>query len=193
MNFFLQLLQKVDDLALNGHVQGGHALVADHELGLHRQRAGNADALPLAAGKLVGIAVEHVFLQAALFHRFHDVGAQLGRAVLEEVMRHQALFNDLAHREARVQAGIRVLEDDLHVLAQAAHFIGIQAGQVNAVIEHGFILGKLRVALILGFDRIQLFLQGRDALIVFRHFGVHLCQERCCPWLRSCCARNAPG
>lgn len=52
--FFLQLLQQIDNLGLNGHVQRGDALVAHNELGLYRQRPGNADALPLTAGELMG-------------------------------------------------------------------------------------------------------------------------------------------
>ena len=54
--FFLQLIEHVDDLRLNRYVQRGDRLVADDEVGIDRQRAGDADALPLAAGKFVGVA-----------------------------------------------------------------------------------------------------------------------------------------
>ena len=41
----LQIVQQVDDLCLNRHIQRGNRLVADDELRLDGQRAGNADAL----------------------------------------------------------------------------------------------------------------------------------------------------
>ena len=49
----MDLLEQVDDLRLNGHVQCGHRLVTDNELGIQRQSTGNADTLPLAAGELM--------------------------------------------------------------------------------------------------------------------------------------------
>ena len=49
----LQLLQEVDDLRADGDVEGADGLVADDEVGLHRQRPGDADALALAAAELV--------------------------------------------------------------------------------------------------------------------------------------------
>ena len=52
----LELAQQVQHLRLDGHVQRRDGLVADDELGPQRQRAGDADALPLAAGELVRVA-----------------------------------------------------------------------------------------------------------------------------------------
>ena len=37
--------------------------------------------------------------------------------LLEEAVRQQTLADDVAHRHARVQAGIRILEDELQVTA----------------------------------------------------------------------------
>ena len=51
-----QLHEQVEDLRLDRDVERGDRLVADQEIGLHRQRAGDADALALAAGELVRIA-----------------------------------------------------------------------------------------------------------------------------------------
>ena len=53
----LQVLEQVDDLGLDRHVEGGDRLVGDDELGLEGERAGDADALALAAGELVRVAV----------------------------------------------------------------------------------------------------------------------------------------
>ncbi len=49
--------EQVDHLGLDGEVEGGDRFVGYDEAGPHRQGAGDADALALAAGELVGIAV----------------------------------------------------------------------------------------------------------------------------------------
>ena len=92
----LNVLQQVDDLRLNGHVQRGHRLIADDELGVQCQRTGDADTLPLAAGELVGIAVLVEGLQTAVVHDLIDVVVKL-RLRHQIVLTHR-LADDLAHR-----------------------------------------------------------------------------------------------
>ena len=60
----LQLDEHVDDLRLDRHVERRHRLVADQQRRLERERARDADALALAAGELVRIALGHVGQQA---------------------------------------------------------------------------------------------------------------------------------
>ena len=60
----LQLEQQVDDLGLDRDVEGGDQLVGDQALGLDRERAGDADALALAARELVRVAERGVGRQA---------------------------------------------------------------------------------------------------------------------------------
>ena len=50
------LQEQVDDLRLDRDVERGDRLVADEHVGLHGERAGDGDALALAAGELVRIA-----------------------------------------------------------------------------------------------------------------------------------------
>ena len=45
----LQVAEEVDDRRLHGDIERRHRLVADDEVGLHRQRPGDADALALPA------------------------------------------------------------------------------------------------------------------------------------------------
>ena len=52
-----QVLEQVHHLRLDRHVEGADRLVGDDHLGLYGQRAGDADALALAAGELVRVAV----------------------------------------------------------------------------------------------------------------------------------------
>ena len=60
MEVALQLLQQIEDLGLNGDVQCGCRLVADHDLWLGDKSSGNCDPLTLAARELareeIGVA-----------------------------------------------------------------------------------------------------------------------------------------
>ena len=60
LNLLLQVLQQVDHLRLDRDVERRHRLVADDQLGLDGERAGDADALALAAGELVRVAAHVV-------------------------------------------------------------------------------------------------------------------------------------
>ena len=64
----LEFEQQVDDLGADRDVERRDRLVADHQLGLQDQGAGDADALALAAGEFVRIAVGLVGPQADLGH-----------------------------------------------------------------------------------------------------------------------------
>ena len=60
----LQPLEQVDDAGANRHVERRHGLVEHEQLRLERQRARDADPLPLAAGERLRIAVGVLGLQA---------------------------------------------------------------------------------------------------------------------------------
>ena len=67
----LKALHQVEELSLDGHVEGGDRLVADDEPRAQGERTGEADPLTLAAGELVrvelgGLAGEADFLEQLL-------------------------------------------------------------------------------------------------------------------------------
>ena len=64
----LELLEQVEDLRLDRHVERGHRLVAHDEVRLEDERPGDADALALATGELVRIAPRVVGLQPDQVH-----------------------------------------------------------------------------------------------------------------------------
>ena len=68
----LQVLEQVDDLGLDRHVEGRDRLVADDQLGPQGHGPGDADALPLAAGELVGVAVVVLGVEADPLHQVLD-------------------------------------------------------------------------------------------------------------------------
>ena len=73
----LEIGEQVDDLGLHAHVESRDRLVADHELRLHDEGAGNVDALALAARELVRIAVAMPREEPHPFHRLRDPGPDL--------------------------------------------------------------------------------------------------------------------
>ena len=78
-----QLFEQRQDLRLRRDVEAGDDLVGQHEFRRQRQRAGDADALALAAGKLVAVALAEIFGQADRAQRLGDAvarGCRRGRS-----------------------------------------------------------------------------------------------------------------
>ncbi len=96
------------------------------------------------------IPVVHIVLQAALVHGLEHIGLHPLGAALEELVGDQAFLNDLTHGHPGVQGGIGILEDDLQILPQKPHFLVLQALQIHAVVQHGFVLPELRIIGVLG-------------------------------------------
>ena len=113
----LQVAQQVEDLGLDRDVQGGDGLVGDDQLGLQRDRAGDADALALAAGELVRQPVVVLGVEPDLLHQLLHAALAL-LLVGQRAVDDERLGDDRADGLARVQRRVRVLEDHLHVPAQ---------------------------------------------------------------------------
>ena len=115
----LQVQKQLHHLRLNRDVQRRHGLVGDDERRAERQRARDADALPLAAAELVRIPVQVAALEP---HEIEELGhpcpALLARAQLVDDER---LLHDVAHAHPRVERRVGILEDDLHVAARQPH------------------------------------------------------------------------
>ena len=143
-HLLLQVLKHVDDLRLDRNVQRGDRLVADDELGVHSQGAGDADALALTAGELVRVAVGVLTVQADALEQGDDlVMALLG--VGAQVVDVDALADDVADGHTGVQARVGVLEHDLHAAAVGQHINGdlfLFVKQDLAVVDDGAV-GRL--------------------------------------------------
>ena len=68
----LQVVEQVQDLALDRHVERRDGLVADDEVGVDRERPGDADALALAARELVRVAMDVALVEAHLAQQLAD-------------------------------------------------------------------------------------------------------------------------
>src|SRR3954451_3550226 len=83
-------------------------------------RATRADALALAARQLVRVAVAQVGVEADLVEQLRDARLERG-ARPGDAMQPQRLAHDRTVRHARVQRGVRVLEDHVHLAPQRPH------------------------------------------------------------------------
>src|SRR5262245_50364748 len=115
----LEILEQVHDLGLDRDVERGHRLVGDDELRIHREGPRDADALALAAGELVGIAAQVIGQEADRLEQLHHALLAL-LARRRQLVNDQRLADDRADGHTRVQGRVRVLEDDLHFLAERA-------------------------------------------------------------------------
>ena len=111
VQLLLQILQQIDDLALNGNVQSGDGLIAHNKLRLNGQSAGNADTLTLTAGKLVREAVGVLPVQADSLQQL--IHALLALGLVVHIVDFHALRNDSAHRHTGIQRSIGVLKNNL--------------------------------------------------------------------------------
>ncbi len=126
----LQLLHQLDHACLHRHVQRRHRLVGHDDLGIHAQRAGDADALALAARELVGVAVQEFARQADPFQQLGGALAALLAAVA--AMHLERLADQVPGVQARVERRVRILEDHLDVAPHRAHLLGRHVGDVLA-------------------------------------------------------------
>ncbi len=117
--------------ALDRDVEGADRLVADDQLGIERQRAGDADALALPARELVRVALGVLDAETDRLEQLEDPPLLL--VLGADAVDAQRLADDVPDAHARVERGIRVLEDDLHVAAQALHLGARGAHDVDAL------------------------------------------------------------
>ena len=127
----LQLLQQVQNLILHRHIQRRDRLVADDEARVRGDGPRDADALALAAGKLVRKAGKE-FLRNA--DRLQQPAHPRGRLIsaLAQLPGLNRLGNQVPHRHPGVQGGVRVLEDELHLFSQRFEFAVLHGGDAPA-------------------------------------------------------------
>src|SRR5690606_12547468 len=118
----LQLGEQLEDLGLDRDVERRGQLVRDEELGAQGERTGDAHALALTARELVRVTVAHQSRQVHLVEELLDALLQL--RALGDLLQQERLADRLAHGQARVERGARVLEDDRHVLPHLAQVRG---------------------------------------------------------------------
>ena len=134
--FLLQVQQQVQHLRLDRLVQRGNRFVEDHDARLERQRAGDVDALALAAGELVRVA------RGIALRREAHPGEQFARTRFRLPPRqavHDGSERDrILDRQARIERSEGVLEHHLHLPAHVAdrHPVRRRFGDAFALEQH---------------------------------------------------------
>ncbi len=113
----LQVAHQVEDLRLHRDIERGSRLVADNELGLGCQRAGDRNALALPAGKFVRVLPAIVGMQADQGEKFADAAFYIALA-LDQVEGADRFGDDGIDPQARIEAGVGILENHLDAAAQ---------------------------------------------------------------------------
>ena len=134
--FLLQGVQQVEDLGLDRDVEGRDGLVADQELRLRGQRAGNAHALPLPSGELAGIAKDRLPRQSDAFEQFHGA-LQTAASGFGDPERLQRLQQAGVYGDVGVQRGGGILKDHADVPHRVPSFPPTQAVQIPSLVKHG--------------------------------------------------------
>ena len=130
----LQCRQQHEDFATMMRVQRRHRLVADQQLRIAGQRAGNGDALALAAGELVRVSHGHVGIEADCHQQF--AGFSEPRCRIADAVDPQRFAHDVANAHARIQRRIRILEHHADAFAHRAQRGAVQCGQLDIVQPH---------------------------------------------------------
>src|SRR6266550_8702727 len=129
--FLLQVIQQIDDLGLDRHIQCRHRLIADNQFRLDGERARDTDALALTAGELVRITSHVIRLQTDGLEQMHDALFKLASG-FRQLVNDQGFANDGADVHARIERCIGVLKDNLDVAAQDAKLAGVQRPDILA-------------------------------------------------------------
>src|SRR3954463_223015 len=108
----LQIHEQVDDLRLHGNIQRAHRFIADDQLGLDRQSAGDPNPLTLASAEFVRITLGVLRIQPYVLQQLDDTVAP-GAGIFGQFVDIDRFPDDLLHSHARVQGIVRILEDHL--------------------------------------------------------------------------------
>ena len=119
---FLIILEQIDDLGLNGNIERRDGLIADHQIRLKHQCPRNPDTLSLPAGELVRVAACMLSGQPDTVQHLIDqiVGRRL---VWYDAVGDQRLRNDVPDSHSRVQRGVWILENHLHLFSERLQFL----------------------------------------------------------------------
>src|SRR6202030_3759779 len=140
----LDVLQQRDDLGLHRDVERGGRLAGDQEIGLVGERHGDHDALALAAGELMRIAVEPRLRigNANLGQDFERAGARRGAG--EPAVQQQNLADLLLDGVQRIERSHRLLKHDGDVVAANLPDVALAQLQEIAFLEDDLARGMPR-------------------------------------------------
>ncbi len=126
----LEFLEQVHHLSLDTDIERGDGLITHDERRVQRQRPRDPDPLALAPTELVRKPVGHPGVEPDNLEQFAHPALPL--PAVADVVDFQRLRDDRPDRQPGVQAGVRILEDNLHVPPTASQLRGGRLRQVLA-------------------------------------------------------------
>ena len=130
--FRLQIFQQVQDLRAYRKVERGDRFVQDQQFRIGGDRAGDADALPLPAGKLVRVAGYELWAQPDRLQQLS--GASYPRLTVgDDAVCEQRFRHDIADHHARVECCEWVLKNDVHIAAQTTQCLSAQRHHIGSI------------------------------------------------------------
>ncbi len=155
----LELVEQVEDLRLDRHVEGRRRLVEDDQLRVEGDGPGDGEPLPLTARELMGVAIEMLAAHTDPLQQLHHAFCQLltGRLFVDL----ERASHDLPYEMAGVERGESVLEDHLAVAPVAKPVVPGEPVDSMMVVDGAQLFGDLLGAILLGDLE-----QGVEALVV---------------------------
>ena len=108
----LEVGEEIEDLRLNGNIKGRYRFIEDENFRIEHESPGNGNALALAAGKHVGVAV--VMFRPETHACHHGAGFFLALGFWRLGIHQQGLLENGADFLARVERAVGILKNDLH-------------------------------------------------------------------------------
>jgi hypothetical protein len=102
VEFVLEIVKKIDDLSLDGHVERGHGFIEHDQARLSGKCPRNPDALSLAPREFVGKAIDVFGIQSNLGEKRFDPSFAFSFVPLHSVEA-QACSHNLTHTLSWVQ------------------------------------------------------------------------------------------
>ena len=128
----LELDHQVEDLRLDGDVEGGGGLVGEQDLRTAGKGHPDHHALVHAAGELVGVLVRTPLRLGHAHEPEHVHGALPCIAPGQALVANERLRDLATHRDHRIQRCHRLLED--HRDLASAHLLHLRLGEVQEVV-----------------------------------------------------------
>ena len=112
----LQVEHQIENLRLYRNIQRRDRLIGDDQTGIKRQRARDPNALPLPAAERMWEALHEFGPQTHQLQQFFYAAPALFTAL--DPAGKQWLGDNIKDGHARIERGIRVLKDHLHLMAE---------------------------------------------------------------------------
>jgi hypothetical protein len=132
--FILEIVQEIQDLRLDGYVQGRSRLVAHDHPRLKGESAGDSYSLALATAEFVRISIGRLLPQTASLQKLLDPGSKF--LAFSKPVDEQRFPDQSANPHSGIERTSRILEDDLHLPSQGPHFSRVLLEDRSTIKRH---------------------------------------------------------